>query len=225
MTRVSPLEGHGLWAPLYDTGPNPLLALEARVLAPLLGPVRALTVVDVACGTGRWAERLSGLGARVIGIDACRQMLGCAAGKPGLAGRLALADALALPLRSESADLAICSFALGYISDLDGAIAEMARVTKRGGSVVISDLHPLAAAAGWTRSFRADGGVYEIAHFTRTAQQLRAGMLLAGLELELQIDQRFEDPERPIFLAAGKGAVFAEISSLPAVWIGIWKKP
>jgi malonyl-CoA O-methyltransferase len=152
-------------------------------------------------------------------------MLGVAAGKPALAGRLVQADALALPLRSESADLAICSFALGYIADLSGAIAEMARVTKRGGTVVVSDLHPLAVAAGWTRSFRVDGALYEIAHFTRSAAQLQNGMRLAGLEPELQIDQRFEDPERAIFLAAGKGGVFAEVSGIPAVWIGIWKKP
>jgi malonyl-CoA O-methyltransferase len=225
VTRVSPIEGHRLWAPCYDAGPNPLLALESRVLGPLLGPVDSLLAVDVACGTGRWSERLTRLGARVAGIDACEPMLALAAAKPALAGRLILADAGALPLRSRIAGLTICSFAIGYFADLARAFAELARITMPGGTVAISDFHPVAVAAGWTRSFRAAGTVYHIEHFTRSSEQLCREARAAGLQLEWQASQHFGEPERAIFRAAGKADLFDAVSAIPAVWIGIWKKP
>jgi ubiquinone/menaquinone biosynthesis C-methylase UbiE len=225
VTLISPIEGHRLWAPAYDSGPNPLLALEARLLAPLLGPVTGLRVVDLACGTGRWTERLTELGARVVGIDLCDAMLIRAAAKPVLAGRLALADASALPLRSESSSLTICSFAIGYFPVLEDAFEEMARITRRGGTVVICDLHPSAAAAGWDRSFRAAGTVYRLQHFTRSREQVCAEARQAGLQTELLVDGHFGEPERNIFQAGGKESIFAEVATVPAVWIGIWKRP
>jgi SAM-dependent methyltransferase len=225
VTPVSAIEGHRLWAPSYDAGPNPLLRVESRAMAALLGPVAGLSVVDVACGTGRWAERLSRLGARVTGIDACGQMLVRAAEKRSVAGRLVLADAGALPLRSDTADLTICSFALGYFARLRHAFAEMARITNPGGTVATSDFHPAAVAAGWTRSFQAAGTVYRIEHFTRTSDQICLAARHAGLEMEFETDQYFGEPERAIFVAAGKGDTFEAFSRIPAVWIGIWKKP
>jgi malonyl-CoA O-methyltransferase len=218
------MEGHRLWAASYDAGPNPLLALESRALGVLLGPVDSLAVVDVACGTGRWAERLAQSGARVTGVDVCEPMLVRAAGKRALAGRVILADAGLLPLASEIADVTLCSFAAAYIADLRRAVSEMARITRPGGIVAISDFHPLAAAAGWTRSFRAGGRAYRMEHFARSAAQLRSLAAAAGLALELQMDAHFGEPERGIFIAAGKGAIFAALRETPAVWIGIWEK-
>jgi SAM-dependent methyltransferase len=225
VTCVSAIEGHRLWAPAYDHGPNPLLALEARLLAPLLGLVNGLRVVDVACGTGRWTERLAGLGAEVIGIDACDEMLARAAGKPALAGRVILADAAALPLGAGCSALTICSFAIGYFAGLDRAFAEMARVTRSGGTVAVCDLHPAAVAAGWNRSFRAAGTVYRMEHFTRSSDEICGEARRAGLELKLRQDGHFGDPERAIFRAAGKEDMFAQTAGVPAVWIAIWRRP
>jgi malonyl-CoA O-methyltransferase len=222
---VSPIEGHRLWAPSYDARPNPLLSLETRMLSGLLDSVASLRVIDVACGTGRWMDRLSRLRAQVFGIDACAQMIAEAARKPNLRGALLLADAGALPFGPETADITLCSFAIGYIADLTGALAEMARITKRSGAVVISDLHPSAAAAGWTRSFRSGNTVYRIEHFNRSSGRLCREARRAGLELELQAEGFFGEPERAAFLAAGKADIFAELSRVPAVWVGIWKRP
>jgi SAM-dependent methyltransferase len=225
VTGIAPIEGHALWADSYDARPNPLLALEARILTGLLGPVDSLRAVDVACGTGRWTERLAREGARVAGVDICRPMLARASSHARLSGRLALADACALPFPSGTADLTLCSFAIGYMADLGAAAAEMARITTAGGRLAISDFHPLAAAAGWTRSFRAAGRVYHIDHFVRSSRQLCHEIRAAGLDLELQVDAHFGEPERAIFLAAGMADRFAVTSSVPAVWISVWKRP
>jgi SAM-dependent methyltransferase len=223
--RVSPAEGYRLWAPCYDAGPNPLLALEMRTLEGLLGPVASRRVIDVASGTGRWTARLAQLGADVFGIDVSPEMLAEAEKKPELPGRLVQADATALPLPPETADIALCSFALGYIRSFGRAVSELARIVRPGGTVIVSELHHLSIAAGWTRSFRAVDTVYEIDHFSRSSDQLCDAGRRAGLELELQLDVRFGEPEREIFRAAGRAQAFTELSRVPAVWIGIWRKP
>ena len=221
--QISALEGHRLWAPLYDSAPNPLLALEGRVLADVLGPVSGRFALDVACGTGRWTVRLRELGAAALGVDLCTEMLAEAERKPALRGRVAAANAEHLPLPDCIADLVLCSFAASYFESLSSAMREMARITRHGGRVVVTDLHPAAVAAGWTRSFRAGGLLYEIGHFSPSLDVLR-NPGIPGLHLFAQIETCFGEPERAIFRTRGKEPRFAEVAQIPALWIGIWKK-
>lgn len=217
--RVSALEGHRIWAASYETTPNPLLALEARILPEKIGRVALKQVVDVACGNGRWAARIAESGANVLGVDFCAEMLERAA--PNLRGRLVLADAGWLPLSPEIADLTICSFALGYFPDLDRAFSEIARITKYEGRFVLSDMHPEAVAAGWTRSFRAGGLKYEMEHFGYSLEEIRSAAR-KNFQLESEVDGYFGDPEKTIFEMAGKD--FAETAKVPAVWIASWRR-
>ncbi len=48
MIAMDAVAAHRLWAATYDEAPNPLLALEGRLLKPLLPRTRGLLVVDVA---------------------------------------------------------------------------------------------------------------------------------------------------------------------------------
>lgn len=221
---MSTFEGHRNWAASYDAGPNPLLALEARHLLDRLSPLRAPRFLDIACGTGRWMQWAQQCGSRVFGVDFCPEMLFEASRKPGLAGCLSLADACRIPFSDGAADLTICSFALGYLPSVQQAIAEMARVSRRGGRVVVSDLHPSALAAGWTRSFRSDGQLYEIDHYRQPIAAWEAAAESAGLALDWRLEASFSEPERDIFRQAGKESSFSELSSIPALLAMSWIK-
>jgi malonyl-CoA O-methyltransferase len=201
---VSAIEGHRLWAPSYDEAPNPLLALEDRMLALA---ERGL-VVDIACGTGRRTSRLRAQGANVFGVDLCEAMLRRAASKPGIAGRVVQADAACLPILGDVADLTLCTIAVGYFPSLDGAFTEMARITRPGGRVVVSDLHPDGVARGWTRSFRADGQRYEMRPCGHSVDAILGAADTAGLHLESQQD-----------------AALGESGEMPVLWIACWSKP
>jgi ubiquinone/menaquinone biosynthesis C-methylase UbiE len=222
---VSPIEGHRLWAPHYDADCNPLLALENRMLRRLLAPIHARCFLDVACGTGRWMAYLAEKGGRVFGVDICAAMLAQAATKSILSGRSIQADAALLPVAAGIADTVLCSFAAGYLPDLKRAIAEMTRAVKKGGRVIVSDLHPAGVAAGWTRSFRLGEEVYEMQHFAPSVEEFRAAAQIAGLRCYSRLDAHFEEPERRYFRSAGKERMYAQLASVPAVWIGIWTKP
>lgn len=219
---VSALEGHRIWADCYDVGCNPLLALETRLMRDVFSAVIARNVLDVACGTCRWAAWFAGRGASVLGVDLCAEMLAQAPAR--LHGRFALGRAEALPVAANTADLTLCSFAASYFPALETAISEMARVTRHDGYLVISDVHPAAVAAGWTRSFRARDRVYEMEHFGYTPDNLQSAAQRAGLDFETAVYGCFDEPERPAFAAAGRPERFAQVTGVPAVWIGKWRK-
>ena len=219
------MEGHRLWAPVYDSKPNPLLALEGRVLRELLGPIPQRRFLDVACGTGRWMTYVHERGGIVFGADLCAEMLVEAHRKAVLRGTLVMADAGNLPFRSRFADVSLCSFAAGYLPNLDHAVAELARVTRTGGKVIISDLHPEGVSNGWTRSFRLGPAHYEMQHFAPSVDRLRNAGERAKLRFQNQFDTCFGPQERPLFIELGKERQFAQVSAIPAVWIGVWAKP
>jgi malonyl-CoA O-methyltransferase len=223
--RVSAAEGHRLWASSYDAGLNPLLSLESRLVLERLVPMGGARFLDVACGTGRWMRIARQCGAHVLGFDFCREMLLEASRKPGLAGRLSLADACRVPVADSVADLTLCSFALGYVASPQRTIAEMARVARRGARIIVTDLHPAAIAAGWTRSFRTAGRVYEIDHHPHPIPAWEAAGESAGLSLDWRLEGCFDAPEQEIFHQAGKDSSFAEMSRIPALLAMCWTKP
>ena len=211
MSLTAPRDAYKLLAAAYDSTPNALTALEQRVLAPLLPDLRGKTVADIAAGTGRWSRHCAARGARTLAVDFCREML---EESPGCAIQ---ADAARLPLADGCADLTVCAFALGYAPH---AFSELARVTRRGGWLTVSDVHPDALRRGWTRSFRHAGETIHVAHHSYEIEDLRA----PGLELISLLEPRLGEPERQVFQAAGRPELFEEAARFPAIFVALWRK-
>jgi demethylmenaquinone methyltransferase/2-methoxy-6-polyprenyl-1,4-benzoquinol methylase len=99
-------------------------------------------ILDVATGTGDLAaaavEAVAPDG-EVIGVDFSPEMLARAAAKVPRA-RFEIADALALPFAADEFDAATVGFGARNFSDLERGVAEMVRVTKPGGRVVILEI-------------------------------------------------------------------------------------
>lgn len=139
-------EGYTKWAPRYD-GPNPAIETEEPVVHELLAGLPVGTALDAACGTGRHAAHLAGLGHRVIGVDGNEAMLDVARSKlPDADLRLGRLEAL--PVDDASIDVLTCALALTHVADLGPPIAEFARVLRPGGSAVLSDIHPFSTMIG-----------------------------------------------------------------------------
>ena len=96
----------------------------------------SLSVLDVGCGGGLLSERFAGIGCSVTGIDRSLPTLAAArdhARSMELAIRYQAADAAALPFDAEQFDVVCCCDVLEHVDDVDGVIAEIARVMKPGG--------------------------------------------------------------------------------------------
>ncbi|QII05178.1 demethylmenaquinone methyltransferase [Rhodococcoides fascians A25f] len=93
-------------------------------------------VLDLAAGTGVSTVELGRSGAWCVATDFSKGMLqaGLQRGVPMVAG-----DAMALPYADASFDAATISFGLRNVSDFDAGLREIARVTKPGGRLVVSE--------------------------------------------------------------------------------------
>jgi ubiquinone/menaquinone biosynthesis C-methylase UbiE len=104
-------------------------------------------VLDVACGTGVVAraavDRVRPDGS-VTGVDLNPAMLTVARRvAPGIDWRQG--DVSALPFGADAFDVVTCQAAVFFFPDLTGALAEMARVTRPGGRVVVQSFSSLTA--------------------------------------------------------------------------------
>ena len=100
-------------------------------------------VLDLAAGTATSSAALARTGADVVGCDFSLGMLqvGRRAGHDRV--ELVAGDALGLPFADASFDAVTISFGLRNTADIDVALAELLRVTRRGGRLVVCEFsHP-----------------------------------------------------------------------------------
>ena len=186
----------------------------------MLPELRHKDALDIGCGTGRWLCTLTNLGARsVIGVDSSPEMILRARAKQSLRGHLVLADACTLPLRPQSADVMVCSFTIGHVFNIGALAGELARVARPGADIFVTDMHPDARAQGWRCAFRCADRTVEIETFVHALPDLRGSFEHERFRLVKSGDFRFGEPERRIFRAAGKHAMFEKARAMPAVLV------
>lgn len=189
--HVPTRDGYDLWAEIYDSEDNPLIALEESRIDELLGDVRGRELIDVGCGTGRHALRLASAGARVTGVDFSEGMLHKARAKPGADQVRWIAHDLScppLPFDAESFDRVVCGLVVEHIARLDPFMAELRRLCRPDGIVVISAMHPAMMLRGISARFtdprtgretRPQSHANQISDFVMSA--LRGGLAIEHL--------------------------------------------
>jgi len=140
-------EGYGSWAEFYDEPGNQLIDLEEPIVREILDGLPRGIALDAACGTGRHSAYLASLGHTVIGVDSSAAMLERAREKvPD--GTFHAADLHDLPLPDDHVDVVVCALALMHVPEIEPVLAELVRVLRPGGSLVISDWRILIGDTG-----------------------------------------------------------------------------
>ena len=126
-----------------------------RVVTATAGARAGDRVLDLAAGTGTSARAIAGAGATCVACDFSLGMLGVGARRPGAEPPSFVAgDALRLPFRDGAFDAVTISFGLRNVASASAALAEMRRVTRPGGRLVICEFghlpaRPLDRLYGW----------------------------------------------------------------------------
>lgn len=108
------------------------------------------TVLDIGTGDGQIARALSATGCAVTGVDPTSAQISVAVERGG-GPRYVQSGACPLPFDDESFDAALACLVFEHIDDVDGAISEVARVLRPGGSFNFLLNHPLLQTpdSGW----------------------------------------------------------------------------
>ncbi len=141
-------------APRYDLL-NDILSLGQvrlwrRAVARISRATAGERVLDLAAGTGTSTLTFTATGADAVACDFSLGMLqaGHAKNDDGGPGRLGwvAGDALRLPFRDEAFDAVTISFGLRNVADTVAALAEMRRVTRPGGRLVVCEFSTITIA-------------------------------------------------------------------------------
>jgi SAM-dependent methyltransferase len=161
-------------------------ALEQQLLFELLGSVADKTLLDVGCGDGALASELARRGAIVTGLDVDPAMIAAARRRTEIEAtqlRLIEGQAERLPFDDATFDCVLAVTVLCFIRDAGRAIAEMARVLKPGGRLVIGELGRWSLWAAHRRIRGWFGHPTWRAAMFRTAAEFRELASAAGLNV------------------------------------------
>lgn len=148
----------GPFAPLHKLNPERILYIKEQV-----GGLEGKRILDIGCGGGLVCEPLARLGASVTGADADAQAIAVAKAHAQAQGL----DITYLNQPAESIqqqfDVVLALEIIEHVSDPQGFVAECARLTKSGGTVVFSTLNRTA------KSFI--GGIVAVEHILKWVPQ------------------------------------------------------
>jgi ubiquinone/menaquinone biosynthesis C-methylase UbiE len=156
-------------------------ALEQRLLVAMLTPVTGKRLLDVGCGDGALASDLARRGAIVTGLDADVRAIAAARTRRAPVPGLLVGQAERLPFADATFDRVVAVTVLCFVEHAEQAIAEMTRVLRPGGRLVIGELGYWSLWAA-QRRLRAWLGnpIWREVKF-RTARELGALAQAAGL--------------------------------------------
>ncbi|MDX2140866.1 MAG: class I SAM-dependent methyltransferase [Chloroflexota bacterium] len=187
------IDAYARWAAAYPAhAHNALMRAEEAALVGLLPPLDGRTVLDLACGSGRYAQIAQARGAaQVIALDNSPHMLAQVALR--LRG---LATMDALPLATSSVDVIVCGLAIGHVQAITPVLAACARVLTPDGVLLISDVHPLLFIGGARRTFSSGGATFAVEHYVHLYSDMHAAARTAGLIIDAIAEPRLLPEDR-----------------------------
>jgi ubiquinone/menaquinone biosynthesis C-methylase UbiE len=213
---------------------TPEIRQVRRVADEALRPVPGERILDAGCGAGEVARALAALvtpGGRVTAADASQVVVEYAQSKDDGAGvEYRVADIAALPFEDGAFDAVRCERVLQHLADPDAGLAELTRVTRRGGRVCLIDTDWTSLAVDglpedlletvigdfWSRRFL---------HQSSMGRTLRRRLSRAGLsEVSAQpLTLYFTDPEAAaVILPMFNPMVPAEAKMVPDELRELW---
>jgi len=117
--------------------------IERATLERATGPLDRRRVLDVGCGTGRFTSDLAERAKSLVGLDFDPAVLSVAARR--VQAPLLIADTHRLPFPTGLFDVSVAMTLCEFVDDAQHVVAELVRVTRPGGRVVVGALNRRSA--------------------------------------------------------------------------------
>ncbi|MFD1321323.1 class I SAM-dependent methyltransferase [Micromonospora sonneratiae] len=170
---------------------------ERPAMIRLAGDVRGRRILDAGCGSGLLSAALRERGAIVTGFDSSPAMVELAARRLGEDATLLVADlSEPLPFADGVFDDVVVSLVLHYLEDWTAPLAELRRVLRPGGRLLLSVNHPIVytvmnpgsdyfTLARWTDEYTFDGHSTELTYWHRPLHAMTDAFTDAGFRLSV----------------------------------------
>jgi SAM-dependent methyltransferase len=226
------------WIAGIERGDRNRLYLLDEPMLRLVGEVDGQTVLDVGCGEGRFCRMLAERGADTTGLDPTPALIERARTLHP-EGNYMEGFGENLPFSDQAFDFVVTYLTLIDIADYRAAIAEMARVLKPGGRLVVANLqsfittladpwcrdeqghkrHVAVAEYYEERANRTEWGGISILNWHRPFSSYLQAFLQEGLIL-----RAFEEP-RPTEEAVALFPSMRDEYLVPWFYVAAWEKP
>jgi ubiquinone/menaquinone biosynthesis C-methylase UbiE len=161
----------------------------------LAGDVAGRRVLDAGCGAGAVSVALRERGAVVAGFDRSARMVELARQRPGADTDLRVVDiAGPLPYPDGAFDDVVAALVLHYLADWTAPLAELRRVLKPGGRLIVVVNHPLIlplvrpgadyfGATKWSEEYTFDGQPAVLTYWHRPLHAMTDDFTAAGFRI------------------------------------------
>lgn len=179
-----------------DAGLRRRVAAFSEILPALRLPERA-RVLELGCGGGTYVRLLAGLGYRTVGLDySVPSLQRAVAADPGKKGLYLAGEAYGLPFATGAFDLVVTIGVMQALSEPARALAEMRRVLRPGGALVMEALNGQAAVALARRTIQRLRGWPSRVRAYRPSE-VRGWLAAEGLHLERAAALRLPPRQAP----------------------------
>ncbi len=169
---------------------------EGELILEMLKPGRGETILDVGCGTGVFTRDIISAGSYVVGLDSSLPMLQRAGRKlKRHPFRVVQGDMRDLPFDENRFDKVVSVTAIEFIEDGRSAVAELFRVTKAGGIVVVASLNSLGPWAARRKAEAKKGHPIFRHALLRSPEEMHRLAPVAGTTKTAIHFQKDDDPE------------------------------
>jgi ubiquinone/menaquinone biosynthesis C-methylase UbiE len=174
----------------------------------LAGDVTGRSILDAGCGAGPLAAALRDRGAQITAFDSSPAMVALAQRRLGTNTKVLVADlAEPLPFGTGEFDDVVASLVLHYLEDWSGPLAELRRVLKPGGRLILSVNHPVIRpvvypeedyfeTSPYTEDYTFDGQTAYLTFWHRPLHAMTDAFTRAGFTISVISEPPFS-PETP----------------------------
>ena len=197
---------------------------ESRLLLGMARPGQGEKILDVGCGTGVFTADLLAAGSRVTGLELSLPMLRRAGKKAsGLSFHMVRGDMRRLPFAVGSFDKTVSVTAIEFLDeDAPSAVAEMFRVTRPGGLVVVASLNSLSPWAARRRAAaEQDHPIFAHARFRSPSEMKSLAPLPTSIRTVVHF-HKHDDPSRAVDIERDGDARGLDTG---AFLVACWEKP